>query len=353
VQPSDVFAPLVRNATQLSTMSSSASRLSRPGTAGSFQQLTEIALSGDRNGFVDAVERVGVSAMMERDENGNTLLHVVAATGDLKMIKLLLRLGVALDSMNDCHQTASIVAENCGHVAISEYLNRKLREIQPDAAAVALDNDAPVNEDDAAHADNDFQKEYLDAVLNYAIVIGIDAMNEPHLLHIAEEGLGAPLPAEWREQDGVYYNVNTSQTQRDHPNDEVFKQRVVDARARGGGHDEREHDQRLPTPPPPLQQQQQQQQQPATFDAAGAAEDEEGEYDEDFEDVAPLAVSHVETDKNDERAAHDGSVDGVPASTDCASKLLDPVLDADATRTMMLLQERLKLRTRDMERCTP
>jgi hypothetical protein len=208
-------------------MSSSASRLSRPGTAdagAAFQQLTDIALSGDRNGLVDAVERVGVSAMMEQDENGNTLLHVVAATGDLKMIKLLLRLGVALDCMNDRHQTASIVAENCGHVAISEYLNRKLREIKPDIATVALDNDAPVNEDDAGDVEDDFQKEYLDAVLNYAIVIGIDATNEPHLLPIAEEGLAAPLPAEWREQDGVYFNVNTSHTQRDHPNDDVFKQ---------------------------------------------------------------------------------------------------------------------------------
>jgi hypothetical protein len=37
-----------------------------------------------------------------------------------------------------------------------------------------------------------------------------------------------------------------------------------------------------------------------------------------------------------------------PAATGAA----DPVLDADASRTMMLLQERLKLRTRDMERCT-
>lgn len=184
-------------------MSSSASRVSRPGTSGgaaAFQHLAQIALSGDRNGLVDAVELMGVSAMMERDDTGNTLLHVVAATGDLKMIKLLLRLGVALDSMNDRQQTASTVAENCGHVAISEYLNRKLREIKPDIAAAALDNDTPANEDDAVHAEYDFQKEYLDAVLNYAIMIGIDAVNEPHLLPIAEEGLGAPLPAEWSEQ---------------------------------------------------------------------------------------------------------------------------------------------------------
>ena len=94
------------------------------------------------------------------------------------------------------------------------------------------------------------------------------------------------------------------------------------------------------------------QQQPAKCDAGSAAGDEDGDYDEDFEDAASLALSHSETDKNDESAAHGGSFERVPVSTDCAPKLLDPALDADATRTMMLLQERLKLRTRDMERCT-
>ena len=83
-----------------------------------------------------------------------------------------------------------------------------------------------------------------------------------------------------------------------------------------------------------------------------AAGDEDGDYDEDFEDAASLALSHSETDKNDESAGHGGSFERVPVSTDCAPKLLDPALDADATRTMMLLQERLKLRTRDRERCT-
>jgi hypothetical protein len=300
--------------------------VSRPSTSGKtvgFQQLMGIALSGDRNSLVDAVERVGVSAMMERDELGNTLLHLVAATGDLKMIKLLLRLGVVVDSLNDCAQTAAMVAEDFGNSAISEYLNRKIEEKRQTRRAQAqtlagAPHDAPENE---ACEESNFENDYLDAVLNYAIMIGIDAQNEPHLLALAEEGLGAPLPDEWQERDGMYVNIKTSEMRTEHPNDEIFKRRVVEARARALLHAGEERVEVL------LQQQ------PANESCSTSEKDAKGQ-DEHDNDVA----------------SYDEDFEQTQEETEEVSKCQLPVLDDDAMRTMILLQERLKLKTRDMER---
>jgi hypothetical protein len=308
------------------SMSSQDPPSSRPSTSGKtagFQQLLGIALTGDRNSFVDAVESMGVSAMMERDELGNTLLHLVAATGDLKMVKLLLRLGVVVDSLNDCAQTAAMVAEDFGNSTISEYLNRKIVEKSnarlADAQTLAgARHDAPANE---ACEEGNFENDYLDAVLNYAITIGIDAHNEPHLLALAEEGLGAPLPDEWQERDGIFVNVNTSETQTEHPNDEVFRRRVVEARARAV---ERGAEERVEV----LLQQQ-----PASESLLNSENDEKGrEY------------------QDDDAASYDEDFEQAQEETQEAPKGHVPVLDDDAARTMILLQERLKLKTRDMER---
>jgi hypothetical protein len=330
----------------MSTGDPHSSRPSTSGKAADFQQLLNIALSGDRNAFVDAVERVGVAAMMDRDELGNTLLHLVAAAGDLKMIKLLLQLGVVADSHNDGSETASMVADAFGNSAISEYLNRKILERNPTVTpAVAhssnTQRDAPVNEGDVG---DDFQNEYLDAVLAYAIVLGIDSVNEPHLLAIAEEGLGAPLPDDWQQHDGAYVNIKTSQVQTEHPNDSIFKQRVVEARERSATYHKAEERVEYSRESDFCQQQAEEHSKSDFFEEHSKSYHEEGEesasYDEDF-DAAPEEDS--ENNFSVPKESSPGLIEG-------HAKPQDTTLDDEAVRTMILLQERLKLKTRDMER---
>ncbi len=318
-------------------MSSIEQRLSRPSTSGirpttsggsvGFKELLEVAFSGDRNRFVEVVENVGLKEMMGHDDFGNTLLHLIAAMGDLKMVKLLLRLGLSDDSLNIVGQTAAMVAEDYGNDEISDYLKRKSQEKRPVPAVVEPEtNDQPAVD---AAAESNFEQDYLDAVLNYAILIGIDATNEPHLLHIAEEGLGAPLPPEWQERDGTFVNVVSGSTQCEHPNDEVFRQRVVDARAKAS--------------------------ECAAVEPEATASVELREVQttsasvELREDQAPSALLS-EAVNSDEGCEYENDFEEVPEPHEDAPKLLQPILDDDATRVMMLLQDRLKLKTRDMER---
>ena len=294
---------------------------SRPSTGGNavaFARLLELAISGDRENFVDELESGGLSAMSERDDSGNTLLHLMAATGDLKMVKLLLRLGLAIDELNHSGQTASVVAQENGNAAISEYLERKLQpKLKP--ASVDVESHAQRgggHDASAAGADGagDWQQDYLDAVLNYAILIGIDVMNEPHLLSIAEEGLGAPLPAHWQQLDGKFYSAHSGFSQSEHPNDDIFRQRVIEARAlaseleAGAKTDDSDG-----------------QQSPAAH-AAAKPSCSGSEYGDDFEHV-------LEADED-------------------APNLQNPILDDAAARMMILLKERLQLKTKAMVRQT-
>lgn len=282
-----------------------------------------MAFSGDRNRFVDVVESVGLAELLGHDAFGNTLLHLVAATGDLKMVKLLLRLGLPGDTLNSIGQSAAAVAGDCGNDAVAEYLNRKIQLVQPDPTAVDSETNDPTMEQ--AAAEDDFQQEYLDAVLNYAIVIGIDALEEPHLLPIAEEGLAAPLPAEWQECDGTFVNIASGLTQSQHPNDDVFRRRVLEARASAKAGEVNTDGAKTDIQSDKAETAVDQQ---ASIDVLSPAESDDASssaYEEDFEEAA------------------EPSKDGAPM-------LKNPVLDEDAARVMFLLQERLQLKSRDMER---
>ncbi|CAF3900327.1 unnamed protein product, partial [Rotaria sp. Silwood1] len=69
----------------------------------------------------------------------------------------------------------------------------------------------------------------------YAIYIGIEPEKEKDLLWLAREGLMKPLPSGWKacqEENGelYYFNFNTGKSSWDHPYDEIYKTRVIQAR---------------------------------------------------------------------------------------------------------------------------
>ncbi|KAK3609355.1 hypothetical protein CHS0354_036595 [Potamilus streckersoni] len=69
----------------------------------------------------------------------------------------------------------------------------------------------------------------------YATIIGIDPIKEPHLLWIAREGINAPLPEHWKpcqdpNQDIYYFNFATGESIWDHPCDEFYRKMVIDER---------------------------------------------------------------------------------------------------------------------------
>lgn len=73
-------------------------------------------------------------------------------------------------------------------------------------------------------------------VLAYAKWIGIDEEHERDLLHIAEEGLTAALPVPWRvcqiegTEDIFYLNTDLHESVWEHPNDEIYRNKVAAAR---------------------------------------------------------------------------------------------------------------------------
>ncbi|TNJ26713.1 WW domain-containing protein [Giardia muris] len=74
-----------------------------------------------------------------------------------------------------------------------------------------------------------------DEVREYATMLGFELPGDEDLLYIAEEGLKAPLPPGWRavgtSAGEVYYcNVQTKETFWEHPMDEHFKQRFLEAK---------------------------------------------------------------------------------------------------------------------------
>ncbi|CAF1617425.1 unnamed protein product, partial [Adineta ricciae] len=69
----------------------------------------------------------------------------------------------------------------------------------------------------------------------YATYIGIDIEKESDLLWLAKEGFMKPLPSGWKacqEENGelYYFNFDTGKSSWDHPYDEIYKARVIQAR---------------------------------------------------------------------------------------------------------------------------
>lgn len=69
-----------------------------------------------------------------------------------------------------------------------------------------------------------------DEVKEYAEFLGMDVDRDSELLWIAREALTAPLPADWipcvsteHDNEVFYFNVNTGESQWDHPCDEYYK----------------------------------------------------------------------------------------------------------------------------------
>ncbi|CAF1302561.1 unnamed protein product [Adineta steineri] len=74
-----------------------------------------------------------------------------------------------------------------------------------------------------------------DEIHQYATYIGIDPDKESDLLWLAKEGLMKPLPSGWKacqEENGelYYFNFDTGKSSWDHPYDEIYKTRVIQAR---------------------------------------------------------------------------------------------------------------------------
>ncbi|CAF3777599.1 unnamed protein product [Adineta steineri] len=74
-----------------------------------------------------------------------------------------------------------------------------------------------------------------DEIHEYATYIGIDPDKESDLLWLAKEGLMKPLPSGWKacqEENGelYYFNFDTGKSSWDHPYDEIYKTRVIQAR---------------------------------------------------------------------------------------------------------------------------
>ncbi|CAF1368702.1 unnamed protein product [Adineta steineri] len=74
-----------------------------------------------------------------------------------------------------------------------------------------------------------------DEIHEYATYIGIDPDKELDLLWLAKEGLMKPLPSGWKacqEENGelYYFNFDTGKSSWDHPYDEIYKTRVIQAR---------------------------------------------------------------------------------------------------------------------------
>ncbi|XP_049842064.1 centrosomal protein of 164 kDa isoform X3 [Schistocerca gregaria] len=74
-------------------------------------------------------------------------------------------------------------------------------------------------------------------VHDYAVKIGIDPDSEPHLLHLARDGLMQALPPGWKPcydeelQSWYYFNFKTGESRWEHPLDDVYRRLVVKGRS--------------------------------------------------------------------------------------------------------------------------
>ncbi|GLV35822.1 uncharacterized protein CBL_01026 [Carabus blaptoides fortunei] len=77
----------------------------------------------------------------------------------------------------------------------------------------------------------------VEEINEYATKIGIDPSAEPHLLHLAKEGLMQALPPDWRpcydetSKSYYYYNSQSGRTQWEHPLDDIYRTLVVKVRS--------------------------------------------------------------------------------------------------------------------------
>ncbi|XP_002731427.1 uncharacterized protein LOC100377556 isoform X2 [Saccoglossus kowalevskii] len=87
--------------------------------------------------------------------------------------------------------------------------------------------------------EEDYDEHYQpteDEIIEYAQVIGIDPIKEPHLMWVAREGINAPLPPDWKpcqDQTGgdiYYFNFMSGESVWDHPCDEYYRKMVVEER---------------------------------------------------------------------------------------------------------------------------
>jgi len=84
--------------------------------------LGETTISTGPSGWHIAIWNVPIDY---QDDQGNTLLHVVAQNGNKRMMKLCLRRGAALNTQNLSGQTALHFAFGFGYKDAGEYLLRK------------------------------------------------------------------------------------------------------------------------------------------------------------------------------------------------------------------------------------
>jgi len=86
--------------------------------------------------------------------------------------------------------------------------------------------------------------QYAPEVLDFAVYLGIDPAREEHLLWIAEECLGAELPAPWSEHtssrgDVYFYNSETDESVVEHPLEAQYRAMVEEEKRKvlTGAHD--------------------------------------------------------------------------------------------------------------------
>ncbi|XP_029429977.1 LOW QUALITY PROTEIN: centrosomal protein of 164 kDa [Rhinatrema bivittatum] len=105
----------------------------------------------------------------------------------------------------------------------------------------------PVRIGDQLILEEDYDENYIPSeqeIKEYAREIGLDPDNEPELMWLAREGIVAPLPVEWKPCQDItgdiyyYFNFSTGQSTWDHPNDEHYRDLVLQERrklqAQGG-----------------------------------------------------------------------------------------------------------------------
>ncbi|KAM4652587.1 centrosomal protein of 164 kDa isoform 2-T3 [Discoglossus pictus] len=88
--------------------------------------------------------------------------------------------------------------------------------------------------------EEDYDESYIPQeheIQEYARLIGVDPKTEPELMWLAREGIVAPLTAEWKPCQDItgdiyYFNFATGQSTWDHPNDEHYRELVVQERER-------------------------------------------------------------------------------------------------------------------------
>lgn len=99
-------------------------------------------------------------------------------------------------------------------------------------AGAVENSDAPVSTEEV----NEEMELLANAVFEHALYLGVDPEREPQLLPIVEEALLAPPPEDWQqvttpEGENYFHNINTNETQWDHPLDDFYREVLKRVRA--------------------------------------------------------------------------------------------------------------------------